>query len=132
MPYSITYNKDDGGVITNYFGIINGESIIDATKERFASTRDIKSYRYFLSDYTEVTDFNISSETVKKSAQLALKFSKINPHLHLVIVMPTELKYGIARMWQGYANDDVTGWKTKVVKTRLEATKWIEENLNSL
>ena len=132
MPYSITYNKDDGGVITNYSGILNGESIINATKERLASTRDIKSYRYFLSDYSEVTDFNVSSKTVQKSAQLALQFSKIIPKLHLVIIMPTDLKYGIARMWQSYATDEVTGWKTKVVKTRKQATKWIEENLNSL
>ncbi len=131
MPYQIAYSDSDGGVITTYSGIVTDETVIESARERLSCGRKIESYRYFISDYTDVSKSTVTRSAVQISASLALEASKINKDILLVGVFPTDLGYGMGRMWQAYAADEETGWKTKVVRSLAEAHIWIQKMLVS-
>ena len=127
MPYEITYLETDGGIMTKYFGIVTDREIINSIKERFSSDDRIASYRYIISDCSDVDKFDVSPEVMKKSAEISQKVSMINRNLAVVAIMPTDLEFGMGRMWQAYAYQ--TGWITEIVRTRDEADIWLKENL---
>ena len=53
MAYTITYDKDKGGVVTTYSGVVTDEDIINSVKERTTSDSLVKSFKYAISDYTK-------------------------------------------------------------------------------
>ena len=132
MPYAITYIEENGGVIATYFGITTDEDIIECTKERFLSDEKTKKYKYLVSDYSHVSDYRITSAGMKEMARLAVIASKVNPDIVLLGVTPTDLEYGMARVWNAYADDDTTGWKTILVRSINEAHEWIDHNLKKV
>lgn len=130
MPYKITYVPENGGVITTYSGTVTDAAIINSATERLLSEDKIKNYRYFISDYTNVNKSEVTSNAVRISGEIALHASRINRNILLVGVFPTDAGFGMGRMWQAYADDGETGWKTKVVRSFEEAKKWIQLNLH--
>lgn len=129
MPYEITYFETDGGVLTNYYGIVTDSDIINSMKERFSSDDRISSYRYAITDCSDVERFDVSPEAMKESAEVSKKVSLINKNIVVVAIMPTDLEFGMGRMWQAYSYE--TGWKAEIVRTKDEADIWLKENLNS-
>ena len=127
MPYEITYLETEGGVFIKYYGIVTDSDIIDSMKDRFSSDDKISSYRYAITDCTSVEKFDVSPEVIKKSAEVSKKVSMINKNIVVVAIMPTNLEFGMGRMWQAYSYE--TGWKTGIVRTKDEADIWLKENL---
>jgi hypothetical protein len=105
MPYEIIYLETDGGIITKYFGIVTDSDIMNSMKERFSSDDRIASYRYVISDCSDVEKFDVSAEVMKKSAEISKKVSMINKNIAVVAIMPTDLEFGMGRMWQAYVSD---------------------------
>jgi hypothetical protein len=128
MSYDITYLEDEGGVITTYSGIVTDNDMIQCGKARFSSDDRIKSYRYFISDFTNVTEFNVTSDGLRSIADIAINASKLNKRLLLVAVLPTDFQFGMGRMWQTLSEE--TGWKIQMVRTPAEAQEWIQNNLH--
>jgi hypothetical protein len=58
---------------------------------------------------------------------LAIDVSKLNKNIVIAGVMPTDLEFGLGRMWQAYA--DETEWVSKTIRTRDEAENWIQQTL---
>jgi hypothetical protein len=127
MPYEITYLETDGGVLTRYYGIVTDSDIMNSMKERFSSDDKVSSYRYAITDCTNVEKFDVSPEVMKESAEVSKKVSRINKNIAVVAIMPADLEFGMGRMWQAYSY--VTGWKTGIVRTKDEAEVWLKENL---
>ena len=127
MPYEITYLEIDGGVYTKYYGIVTDSDIIDSMKERFSSDDKVSSYRYVMSDFRDVENFEVSPEVMKKGAEVSKKVSMINKNLLVVGIMPTDLEFGMGRMWQAYSYE--TDWKIEIFRTKDEADIWLKEHL---
>ena len=127
MPYEITYLETDGGVLTKYFGIVTDSDILHSIKERFSSDDRVSSYRYAITDCSNVEKFDVSPEVMKESAKVSKKVSMINKNMVVVAIMPTDLEFGMGRMWQAYAYE--TGWNIVIVRTKDEADIWLKENL---
>lgn len=127
MPYEITYLETDGGVYTKYYGIVTDSDIIDSMKERFSSDDKVSSYRYVMSDFRDVENFEVSPEVMKKGAEVSKKVSMINKNLLVVGIMPTDLEFGMGRMWQAYSYE--TDWKIEIFRTKDEADIWLKEHL---
>ena len=130
MPYSIEYIEKEEGLIVFWEGLVRGEEIIRSYHERFSPLERFKKIRYIITDYSIVSDFNMTIDDVKMIAQISNQAAKENRNLYAVAVMPLDLAYGMARMWQAYANDDNTGWHTHVTRTRREAEEWLLFNLD--
>ena len=127
MPYEITYLETDGGVLIKYFGIVTDSDIINSMEERFSSDDQVSSYRYAITDCSNVEKFEVSTEVMKESAELSKKVSMINKNIVVIAIMPTDLEFGMGRMWQAFSYE--TGWKTGIVRTKDEAEVWLKENL---
>lgn len=128
MPYEITYFETDGGVLTKYYGVVTDSDIINSMKERFSSDDKVSSYRYAMTDCSDVEKFEVSPEVMKESAETSKKVSIINKNIVVVAIMPTDLEFGMGRIWQAYSYQ--TGWNTKIVRTRKEAEDWLRNKLD--
>lgn len=127
MPYRIEYDTDKLGVITIYSGIVTDKDLCDSLTERLDNFARLKRYRYAISDCTNVTEYKVTPEGLKKNAEISYEISEKLPALLLVVITPSDLMYGMGRMWETYIDD--TGWETTMVRTRQEANEWIEKNL---
>ncbi len=126
MPYEIKYIKSSGGVIATYYGNLTNEDLIECTKERFSSEERTRTYKYLLSDYSDVKEHKITSDGIREMARLAVAASKLNSNIILIAVVPKDFQHAMAKLWKTYADDKATGWKTILVKNLEEAQNWID------
>ena len=127
MSYELFFIDDEFGTVTEYHGVLTDELLIKCTKERYSSVGRIKRLQYILNDYSKCSKIDINSDTVKYVATLAIDVSKLNKNIVIAGVMPTDLEFGLGRMWQAYA--DETEWVSKTIRTRDEAENWIQQTL---
>ena len=123
MPYEVIYQKSDGGVITIYSGVVTDEDSIQSLDEKCSSEERIKSYRYALTDCSNVTELKVTTDAVIRNAEIAKSAFAINSNIIFVAAVPTDLLYGLSRLWQAYA--DESNRRTKVVRSREEAETWL-------
>ena len=127
MSYNITFT-DDNGIITVYSNTVDDAEYIDSIKARWEKTDFTKKCRYTLSDFTSVTELTVTSDGIRDAAQLCLAASKHNKSILVVAILPTDLEFGMGRMWQVYA--DETGWNSFPARDMKTAKEWLNENLN--
>jgi hypothetical protein len=127
MPIFVKITDGGLGFIMKGEGIITGQELLDAVSYRFASEERIKNYVYGISDYTEVTDSQISSAEVKIVAERDKKVAAINPNLVIAIAAPKDVMFGLSRMFQVYAEE--TGWDITVYRNLEEAQSKIREKI---
>jgi len=127
MTYVITFKEKEGGVFTHYSGTVTDADIIKSVKERLLLVEKLKPIKYFFSDFTDVDNFNVTSTGIQTIADIATRASKINNDIILVAIVPSDLEYGMARMWQAYSDD--MNWKTYLARTKEEASEWLNKNL---
>jgi hypothetical protein len=127
MPIFVKITDGGLGFIMKGEGIITGQELLDAVSYRFASEERIKHYVYGISDYTEVTDSQISSAEVKIVAEKDKKVAAINPNLVIAIAAPKDVMFGLSRMFQVYAEE--TGWDITVYRNLEEAQSKIREKI---
>ncbi len=122
MPYEVNY-QEDGGVITIYSGVVTDEDSVQSLDEKCSSEERIKSYRYALTDCTNVTEFKVTTDEIIRNAEVSKYAFAVNSNILLVAVVPTDLMFGMSRLWQVYA--DESNRRTKIVRSREEAEIWL-------
>lgn len=127
MPYETEYREKDGGVITTYWGSVTDNDIIESGQNKLALIEKLKTYRYALTDLSRVDHFNLTSIGIQTNVNAASEIIRQNKDLIVAFVLPTDVEYGMGRMWQAHA--DVYGIKSCVCRTRAEADAWINANL---
>ena len=127
MRYELIFLDEEYGTVTEFIGVLNNEILIQATNERYASKERNRKLKYILNDYTRCTEINISSETIKIVAQIAIDVAEYNQQAVIAGVMPTDLEFGLGRMWQVYA--EKTGWESHAFRSRTEAEEWIRNKV---
>jgi hypothetical protein len=73
-----------------------------------------------LVDLTDVTDVSVTSAMVEASARWLLHA----PRARRAIVAPTDVLFGLSRMYQLY-RDDLSGDTLRVFRTREQALEWL-------
>lgn len=133
MPYTLEYLEIDGGVITTYSGIVTNEEFQQCLKEKFLLGEKSMSHpkmgapRYSISDCADVTDFDVSVDAVKYSADLSKSVMKTNETGLMAVVAPNNHEFGMSRLWQAYIGSQ--GERAKVFRNREEANSWIAQTL---
>jgi hypothetical protein len=129
MPYKTEYLDEEGGVITTYWGTVTDDEVIKSGMEKAASIERVKAYKYILTDLSGVDEYQVSSHGIKGNAKIASRCFAINDSALLAFVLPSDLEFGMGRMWQAYA--DQAGRQSRVFRTRREAEKWLKSNIKS-
>ena len=127
MRYELFFLDDECGTVTEFIGVLNDEILIQVTRERYASEERNRKLKYILNDYTQCTEINISSEIIRTVAQMAINVAAYNQQVVIAGVMPTDLEFGLGRMWQVYA--EKTGWESRAFRSRSDAEEWIQNTM---
>jgi len=131
MPYSISIDHKRKGLITTYSGELSNEEFIRCTQEKFLQGEEflskdyVDSFNYSLSDMTEVSRIDIDLEAIKSNAALSEKALELNTDGIMVVVCPTDLEFGLSRLWQTYTDSGKD--RVKLFRSRQEAEEWLEE-----
>lgn len=128
MPYRTEYLEDLSGVITTYWGIVSDDDLHRSGREKYSNFDKIRLYRYALTDLSRVEQFDVSSTAIEENARISSEMLDENRRMTVVFVLPTQLEYGMGRMWQAYAGDHAD--RSHIFKSRSEADKYIDEELN--
>ena len=129
MPITISEADHGLGSIIQATGILTDDEYIHSINKHLSQQEDIlKKHLYSISDYSNVTELNISKEAIQKIAKRCIQYSTINQNIIIVIVAGSDLAYGLARMW-GLLTDG-SNLKINIVRTRNEAENWIKSTLN--
>jgi len=107
---------------------MTGEDVIDANNKTYANQQKLAQLRYQLCDYTKVDKFEISVAELRRIASQDEKAARQNPGMLVALVSTQDIMFGLARMWEAYA--DEAPFETAVFREREEAEAWIQARLN--
>lgn len=124
MPCSISWVSDGRGAHLTGTGLLTGPEILEAKAGLLRAPDRLRGLHYGLVDVTDVTELRITRADVLEFVQVDMRIAAIVPRpLAVAIVAPSDLAFGIARMWEAFA--EVTGWNTHVFRARAEADPWL-------
>ena len=126
MPIEIHYTDDNIGINFCAVGEVSGKEIIEHLKEVYQS--DVfPSLKYWIVDREKCLKYDVSAKEVNEVAEISKRAAKINPELLEIIISPTDLQYGVSRMYQAYIGDD--GFKTMIVRDRKSADEYLKTEM---
>ncbi len=128
MPLNIVLLDDGEGILYQCSGVLSGAEIISANQELLASPARRRGRRYGLVDCSAVASVEISTAELRALAdQDARLAAEARIPILLAVVAPGDLGYGLARMWQAFAQG--IWWRAEVFRDRPAAERWIRETL---
>ena len=121
--------RGDGGIVLHYFDVLTAEQIIQA--KRSLVTEQNRGMKYLIVDIAADVEIHISSAELRAIVEENKRLAAIAvPAMPVAIAAPQDLAFGLARMWEAYAQE--TGWRINVVRSRAEADSWIQKNLSQV
>jgi len=130
MPYKIIYTKNPNGVTTIFSGVLTDKEIIQSCIDRVKYEDKMRNLHFIKDDLLDVTEFRVTSEAIQTCATYALEVSEINKKIVHTAIVPTNLVYGMARMWNTYS--DGTDWNKNIFRSRKEADIWLKNNIEKI
>ena len=121
MPYELSW--EPLGVVIRYSGVVSDEDIIASVDETYASPR-LLVIKYQISDFSRIETADVSSETVRKIADLDIRVSEANPDLKVAVITSAPFVRGMSNMYA--INHEVRGgsWTTKIFEREEDARAW--------
>jgi len=130
MPYHIEYLDPERGVITEYWGELTETEFLQCTQEKFSDLDALGSYRYSISDFTQVTKFSVGMEAIKENAMLSKYTIKVNKHGVMAVVVSSNLLYGLGNIWRVVSGESNN--RVRIFISRGAAANWVAEQLKIL
>ena len=126
MTIDIKYLDDGEGIEIIASGTVTGREIIEKHKEIY-SPENLKRQKYQVIDRTECREYNVSDEEVQEIADIDIAAAKTNPNIIIAVIAPTDMQYGVSRVWQVYVAE--SKFLTEVFRDRASADKWLKKKL---
>jgi hypothetical protein len=125
MNYSFSLSHDGKVIKTKWFGILTGEIIAMGFDDRntWIEGNATETPLVLLSDYFEADVEKLTADGLRLVASRFRDFEDNYPGVHWISIVPTDLKFGLARMWQAYVAGVFSN--THVVRSRDDAGKII-------
>ena len=111
------------GVLVRFYGDLTNGDFFESNQELFLDERFPNS-RYSLCDFSEVTQFSITSQAVMETAELDREHSKRNPNFKIATVVNDIVMFGLMRVYK--TTTDQQAFETEVFETLEDARKWLE------
>jgi hypothetical protein len=127
MAIEINYLDDGVGIEIIASGIVPGDEVLAAHKEIY-SPDNLARQRYHIVDRTCCDYYCLRPEEIKQIADMDKAAARSNPNIRIAIVSPTDLQFGMSRMWQIYVED--SSLVTKIFHDRQSADAWIQEQMS--
>lgn len=124
MPIKINFLQNGAGIEFVSSGIVTGEEIVAANRKIY-NRENLGRLKYKVIDRTNCTEYRVTAEDIAQIAEQDRQAAQINADLTIVLIAPTDLQYGMTRMWQAYIDD--IGFTSKVFSIRSEANAYLAE-----
>jgi hypothetical protein len=125
MPIEVHILQDGMGRLWVRRGVLTGKEII-ANNERILNSKSYQGVRWLLIDDTETT-LDVSAAEVRIIKQQDDRIAAVLPELVTAIVVPYDLGFGMARMWEMLT--ERPGWSVRAFRSRPEAEAWLREEV---
>jgi hypothetical protein len=125
MDFEISFKKETGYFIIKTSGDTTPDDV-EASLEQVFTSPDWSNGKNILYDNRLENLDKLSSDDVQR---ISLKFTQFNEKLRnskIALVMPKDVAYGLARMWENYTETTAT-FRTSVFRSMDNALKWIEK-----
>ena len=125
MDFEISFKKETGYFIIKTSGDTTPDDV-EASLEQVFISPDWSNGKNILYDNRLENLDKLSSDDVQR---ISLKFTQFNEKLRnskIALVMPKDVAYGLARMWENYTETTAT-FRTSVFRSMDNALKWIEK-----
>jgi hypothetical protein len=120
MPWQATYSAQ--GVEVRFDGIVTAQEI-EAANDALYAHAYAEGLRYQLADFSAVTAINLTAADVQRLADQDQRLAPQGAVVHIALVAPQPLTYGLGRMWQAYV--ETAGIDVRVCRSRAEALDWL-------
>ena len=128
MPIEINDLDNGLGNLIEGRGFVTRQEYIDALSRHLKQDHEkLNRYRYSISDYTAVTDFDVRTEDITYVMGLSEEVAGVNPDVIVAIIADKDLLFGLSRMFQ--LRLDATNWELMVFRKREEANAWIRKRV---
>lgn len=129
MDYDISYLKEKGYFIIKTSGYTSLDYVEKSLKQAFDS-QDWCDGTHILYDNRNQDLKKLSNDDVQKFSQKVTQFNDKLTNSKIALVMPTDLAFGLARMWQAYTEPNAS-FTICVFRSIDESHAWIEEGLTN-
>lgn len=127
MALDLIFNADRTGIEAIASEQVSKSDFIDACSEAF-NQKNVANQKYQILDFSQCHNFELSSSDINELSRLAINASKINPNIIMAIIAPTDLVFGMSRIFEVYAEE--SGFNIKVFRDKLEAENWVDSLLD--
>jgi len=124
MTIQINYLDNGIGIEIIASETVTGEEVIEAHKEIY-NEENLKKQKYQIIDRSHCKEYDVSTADVQKIAEIDNAASKSNPNIIIALISPTEIQFGMSRMWQSYVEE--SRFLTHVFRDRKSACEWIDK-----
>ena len=104
-------------------GVITAQEILDGTRQILAHPNHA-AFQAQLWRLHSVESLDVDADDLHRFIETVLAGPPRHPDLKLAIVTDSQLAFGLARMYEAYA--DRTPWKTQVFYEVDDAERWLE------
>ena len=127
MAYTTEFVDEGRCVLNTGCGVVTGAEIIDGASRLLQAVQDGMPLRYGLVDFTDIDQFLVSTPEVKAIARLNIATAEIARNVCAAIIAPSDHAFGMARMWEVYAN--ATDWERRVFRDADAARDWLAQRI---
>lgn len=123
--------ESDGGLgmVLTLTGVVEERELIQKLHDHLYQPPEVfRRYRYSLIDAMEVTEFNVSSEAIRKIASECTVASKKNDDGIVALVVKSVLLFGLSRMYLLLSSGNP--WEINVFRQKKEAESWLKKKAN--
>ena len=126
MPITIQ-NADNKYLLIKYSEDIDSDTFHNFHKELYTYSEN-KIARYQLVDLSDVKGLNITTNDIQITAFNDINFFKKLEKIFVAVFTPTNLSYGLARMWKSYSESPYL--ETFVFRDIDAAKNWIYSKID--
>ena len=126
MPYNIEYRDEEGSVIVTYTGIVTDDDIDSSLTERLSCQERVEGYKYAITDCTNISDYKVTTNGMINAASKASKTEGVNKDVVAICIMPNNLEFGMARLWEGHVSQN--DWNVRIVRNWDEANNFLNDH----
>jgi hypothetical protein len=126
LSISIEESADRSGILYTAAGSITAHQLFSALDQIQSLGKSGHRWTFCQHDFIAAGTLECSSHQIRNLAQTAKgSLTSIFPKgTAVAFVAPSDLYFGLARMWLVYAEE--TGWEIAVFRSRTESEHWIE------
>ena len=124
VSIEVQLTADGIGIVGTSVGVLSGQDLLDATARLGEEVGRNSEIRYAVMDLSAIPDEKVDTQSLRA---LAAQRLELMHRLFVVVVAPSEVLFGISRMWEMLAEGP--GLVTRVVRTRAEAITWLQDEL---